>query len=338
MDVLDTLSVALGLATLAGLNLYLTVLVTGMAVHFHWLALKPELHDLAVLGEPWVIGIAGVLYLLQFAGDKVPWIDTANDAIHTVIRPIGGAMLAVLALGDAHPGVKVAAALLAGGAALTVHAAKAGTRLVANASPEPISNIGLSLGEDALVLGGLALINAQPVIALGLAILVLVAIWFLIPKLLKNIRATMWLAWRKLNGPLAGQEIGEISTKLPGKCELALRRAHATTELITVAVRCVSGGGPRLPRNSFGWLARFEGGRVFFVSPRWGHSFVMEIPMTEATVERMPRFLSEQLSIRQESGVYVFLFERGHRLIADVVQRELSAKPVAKVEPALAGV
>lgn len=336
MDVVDTLSVALGLATLAGLNLYLTVLVTGLAIHFHWLALRPELHDLAALGEPWVIVVAGVLYLLQFAGDKIPWLDTANDAVHTVIRPIGGALLAVLALGDASPSVKVIAAMLAGGAALTVHAAKAGTRLVANASPEPISNIGLSLGEDALVVGGLALIHAQPALALGLAILALGVICFLVPRLLRNIRATVWLAWRKLNGPLAGQELATVSSKLPGRCELALRRAHASTEPIVLAVRCLSGGGPRMPRNIFGWLVRFTSGRVFFVSPRLGHSVVMEIPMAEALVERAPRFLSEQLTIRLGNVAYVFFFERGHRLIADTVQRELSAQSAEQTETALA--
>ena len=171
MDVLETLSVALGLATLAGINLYLTVFVTGMAVQFGWVLLPSHLHDLSVLGNPWVIAISGALYLLEFFADKVPWIDTANDALHTFIRPLGGALLAVLALGEADPAVKVIGALLAGGAALTAHAAKAGTRLMANVSPEPISNIGLSLGEDALVLGGLGLLLWHPVVACIVAIL-----------------------------------------------------------------------------------------------------------------------------------------------------------------------
>jgi hypothetical protein len=135
MDVLETLSVALVLATLAGINLYLTVFVTGMAVQFGWVLLPTHLHDLSVLGNPWVIAISGALYLLEFFADKVPWVDTANDALHTFIRPLGGALLAVLALGEADPAVKVIAALLAGGAALTAHAAKAGARLMANVSP-----------------------------------------------------------------------------------------------------------------------------------------------------------------------------------------------------------
>ncbi|MGA7212831.1 MAG: DUF4126 domain-containing protein, partial [Terrimicrobiaceae bacterium] len=158
MDVLETLSVALGLATLAGINLYLTVFVTGLAVQFGWVILPSHLHDLSVLCNPWVIAISGVLYFLEFFADKVPWIDSANDALHTLIRPLGGALLAVLALGEADPAAKVIGALLAGGAAMTAHAAKAGARLIANVSPEPFSNIGLSLGEDAMVLGGLGLL------------------------------------------------------------------------------------------------------------------------------------------------------------------------------------
>ena len=107
MDVLETLCAALGLATLAGINLYLTVCVTGMAVQFGWVALPSHLHDLSILGDPWVIAISGALYLLEFFADKVPWIDSANDAVHTFIRPIGGALLAVLALGEANPAIQV---------------------------------------------------------------------------------------------------------------------------------------------------------------------------------------------------------------------------------------
>ena len=109
MDVLQTLSVALGLAALAGINLYLTVFVTGLAVHFGWVTLPQHLEALNVLGNPWIIGVAGTLYVLEFFADKVPWIDSINDAVHTLIRPVGGALIAVLALGEASPAVKVIA-------------------------------------------------------------------------------------------------------------------------------------------------------------------------------------------------------------------------------------
>ncbi|GAT32073.1 hypothetical protein TSACC_2470 [Terrimicrobium sacchariphilum] len=332
-DVLQTLGVALGLAALAGLNLYLTVFAAGLAIHFSWVALPASLQSLHVLGDPWVIVVAGILYFLEFWADKVPWIDSANDSVHTIIRPIGGALLAVLALGDAHPTVKVVAALLAGGVTLSAHAAKAGARLVANTSPEPISNIGLSLGEDAVVLGGLTLVAWYPIVALIVTVAAIVVIWVVLPKLMRSVRATSWLAWRKLNEPAEGGDDDNIFRKIPGPCELLLRRAHATTEGFTVAVPCISGGGPRLPRNVFGWLIRFEGGRLFFVGPRRFGPIVVEIGLEGRDILRESRFLSERLLISGPSTTNVFLFERGHRVLCDRLADAL--KPLPAVEPEL---
>jgi Domain of unknown function (DUF4126) len=329
MDVLETLSVALGLATLAGINLYLTVFVTGMAVQFGWVILPSHLHDLSVLGNPWVIAISGALYLLEFFADKVPWVDTANDAVHTFIRPLGGALLAVLALGEADPAVKVIAALLAGGAALTAHAAKAGARLMANVSPEPISNISLSLGEDAFVLGGLGLLLWHPVAACVVAILFLGVIWTMFPMLLRGMRSTGWLAWRKLNGPSAGEERTKVQNELPANCLETLRRAKGT-EPVAFAARCISDAGPGLPKGHFGWLTRFEDGSLFFVAPRRREPIVVEIPLAGATVERESRFLSEKLRVTPRRGkAYGFAFERGHRRLVDEVARELT-EPAGK--------
>jgi len=180
VEKLDLLAVALGLATLAGVNLYLTVFATGLAIHFHWITLAPQYQSLEVLGNPWIISIAGVLYLLEFFADKIPWVDSIWDAVHTVIRPIGGALLAIQVLGHPSPAFTVIVALLAGGTSLLTHTAKAATRLASNTSPEPISNIGLSLGEDAAVLGGLTLIHFAPLLAL-IVFLIAIGVFFAIP-------------------------------------------------------------------------------------------------------------------------------------------------------------
>ncbi|MDB6073670.1 MAG: hypothetical protein JWO89_1310 [Verrucomicrobiaceae bacterium] len=185
MHILEHLGLALGLASLAGVNLYLTVLLTGLAVHFNLLHLAEQHHDLETLGHPWVIGVAGVLYAIEFFADKVPWLDSLWDAIHTFIRPVGGVLLSFQALGDMPQQVQVIAALLAGGAALTTHSAKAGTRLMVNHSPEPASNIAVSLAEDVAVGGGTLLIFTHPVVALGVFSIILVALWFLMPKLFR---------------------------------------------------------------------------------------------------------------------------------------------------------
>src|SRR5258708_6849535 len=145
MPVLQKLGVALGLASLAGLNLYLTVFVTGLAIQQHWINVSQTYPELAILAHPAILAVSGVLYVLQFFADKVPWVDSLWDAVHTFIRPIGGAFLAIRVLGTPDPTLDVIAALLAGSVTLMVHSVKAGTRLVANHSPEPISNIALSM-------------------------------------------------------------------------------------------------------------------------------------------------------------------------------------------------
>src|SRR5438552_6225071 len=137
MNELQILAVALGLACLAGVNLYLTVFVTGLAINQHWIVLSPAYQSLEVLGQPWIVFVAGTLYFLEFFADKVPWLDSAWDAVHTVIRPIGGALLAIQVLGHPSPAFTVIVALLAGSTSLVAHTAKAATRLATNTSPEP---------------------------------------------------------------------------------------------------------------------------------------------------------------------------------------------------------
>ncbi len=326
------LSVALGLATLAGINLYLTVFVTGLSLHLKWVVLPANLEQLGALADPWVIGISAALYILEFFADKVPWIDSLNDSVHTVIRPLGGALLAVLALGEAAPAAKVVAALLAGGVALTSHTAKAGARLLANTSPEPVSNIGLSLGEDVVVLGGLGLLVFNPVIAGIIAIVLLGIIWAVLPRILRSIRATTWLAWRKLNNP--ANQVQSRTPTLPSGCERALRRAHASPAPIKSAVFCLSGGGQRLAKNHSGWLVTFEGepSSAFFVAPRLRGTLILEIPTDGIATERKSKFLSEVL-VLLGSDPQSFHFERGHSAQADRLALEIQAPmPAASLE------
>jgi uncharacterized membrane protein len=320
METIDALAVALGLATLAGLNLYLTVLVAGVAIRLEWVTLGGQHTQLAVLGDPWVIGVASLLYVLGFFADKVPWVDSLNDMVHTAIRPVGGAILGVLALGDANPVVSVIAALLCGGAAFTTHAAKASTRLVANTSPEPVSNIGLSLGEDAVVLGGLTLVALHPLIAGILALAAVILAWILLPKLFRATRATLWLAWKKLNAPVTPEEPG--SGRLPARLDLALRRARSSETSIGDIARCISAGGTRLPSNHIGWLVRLDDGAVFFVSPRLFDALCVEIP--HGSSARSSRFLGEALEVLPASGSpYRFQFERAAAKAADRFAKHL---------------
>src|SRR3954452_10511804 len=201
MEQLKLLGAALSLDSLAALNLYLTVFVTGLSSHYQWITLGPTYQSLEVLGHPAGMIVAGTLYFLEFLGDKIPWVDSVWDAVHTVIRPIGGALLAIQVLGHPSPAFTIIVALLAGGTSLVAHTAKAATRLASNSSPEPFSNIGLSLGEDAAVLSGLALVHFNPILALVIFLICIGAFFYFAPRILRAMKVKIWLAWRKLNGP-----------------------------------------------------------------------------------------------------------------------------------------
>lgn len=177
------------LAWLAGIRVYLTVFGVGIAGYFGWLDLPQALQ---VAQSPWVIGVSGALALVEFFADKIPGVDSGWDLLHTLLRIPAGAFLAASAMSpDGHLG----AGMLATGAsvALTSHLLKSGTRMVLNTSPEPVSNWTASLGEDAAVVGSLALAFTYPWLALALAVTISVClalvVWWLWRKLYRGIRA-----------------------------------------------------------------------------------------------------------------------------------------------------
>lgn len=194
MGIVEILGVAGSLSLLAGWRLYLTILATGVAMHFGWLPLPDHLQSLQILANPWVLGVAAIGTVAEFLADKVAWIDSAWDAVHSFIRPLGGALLALALVDSSDPAWQAVAFLLGGGGALLSHGAKATTRAVVNVSPEPFSNVAVSTGEDVATTGLLALAIAYPPIAVVIAILMLVAAVIVIialRRLLRNIKATM---------------------------------------------------------------------------------------------------------------------------------------------------
>lgn len=169
----------LGFSFAAGINLYATVAILGLSSRYGWVAL-PEHYQ--VFDNDLVIVSALVLYVIEFFADKIPWVDSIWDALHTVIRPVGGALVAVAALGDASPTVEGLVALLGGTLAAGSHFTKAGTRAVVNTSPEPFSNWILSLSEDVFVIGlGIIALKypllAAGVVLVGVILIVIFAAW-----------------------------------------------------------------------------------------------------------------------------------------------------------------
>lgn len=190
LDAIQLLALAAALGWASGLRLYLTVLLVGIAGHWGWIALPPGLE---VLASPLVMGGAAVMTLIEFLADKIPLIDSAWDAVHTLIRiPAGAALVAGLVsgwAGDHDQAWGVVAALLGGGLAATAHAAKASTRAAANTSPEPFSNIGLSLMGDVAVPTMLWLAWAHPFIFFPLLVTALAVMGALIWFCFKFVRA-----------------------------------------------------------------------------------------------------------------------------------------------------
>ena len=158
----DVIGRILGFSFAAGINLYATVAILGLATRFGWVDLPPQYR---VFDNNWIIGAAIVLYFIEFVVDKIPWLDSLWDAVHTVIRPVGGALIAVASLGHAAPAMQAAAAVAGAALATTTHVAKAGTRAAANTSPEPFSNWILSFAEDGFVLALGLLALTHPVVA-----------------------------------------------------------------------------------------------------------------------------------------------------------------------------
>jgi hypothetical protein len=165
MNATEIIGVAASVSLLAGWRLYLCVFAVGLGMRMGWLAMPEQLHSLQVLTSGWVIGVAAVGAIAEFFADKIALVDTAWDAVHTFVRPVGGALLALALIDPASPTWQVVILLLGGGATLISHGAKAGTRAVVNASPEPVSNIVVSSGEDVVTGGALIATLLHPVAA-----------------------------------------------------------------------------------------------------------------------------------------------------------------------------
>lgn len=173
MDLVTALGRTIPFALASGINLYATVAVLGLVSRFGLVDLPPAFRGFE---HPAIIGIALTMYVIEFAADKVPWLDSIWDTIHTVVRPLGGAAVAVTALGDSSVAMQSLVALLGGSVALTTHLSKAGTRAVANASPEPFSNWLLSIAEDVFVIGFSYVALQHPYLALIVSVVVLTII------------------------------------------------------------------------------------------------------------------------------------------------------------------
>lgn len=185
MDLIQILSLAMGAAWTSGVNLYATVAVLGLLEHYKLVHLPGSLH---LLDNWFIIGIALLLYVVEFVADKIPYVDTIWDAVHTFIRVPAGAVIAAAATSGINPEVQVIALLLGGGLALSTHGSKATVRATANLSPEPVTNWGLSLVEDAIAIIAAVVAALHPILILGVIAIFLIIFAWILPKVVRRLR------------------------------------------------------------------------------------------------------------------------------------------------------
>lgn len=184
-EIIAVIALAMGASWASGINLYATILTLGIASSTGAMEL-PE--NLQILSNPLVIGSAGLMYLVEFFADKIPGVDNLWDSIHTFIRIPAGALIAGGAVGDANLALEVSAAILGGGMAAATHATKAGSRVMINTSPEPVSNWTASIAEDIAVFTGLWAALNHPYVFVGFMVIFILLLVWLLPKIFMGIK------------------------------------------------------------------------------------------------------------------------------------------------------
>lgn len=215
---------AMGLGLLAGVRLYATVFTLGLAIRMGWFELGSSFSNLNILAETPVLALSGTAFAIEFLADKIPWVDSVWDSVHTFIRPVGAAALGATALGSFDPTTKTLIALLCGGIAFTGHTSKAATRLVANHSPEPFSNAALSFAEDLAIPAGLWIAFEHPILALSIVCAFLLLFAWLSPKIFRLLRVS-WTALKGLIGRAFGSGPQPVPPAIPDTIAGTLRRA-----------------------------------------------------------------------------------------------------------------
>lgn len=298
VDVLALLASTLGLGFLSGFRLYATVLALGVALRFDLFHLQQQYASLSVLGDTRILVAAGLLTAVEFFADKVAWIDSIWDSVHAVIRPVAATALAATALGDFDGVTKTILALLAGTIALSTHSAKAATRLAVNHSPEPFSNVALSVVEDAAVPATLWLVWAYPAVFLAALAVFLAAFAFLAPKAYRLLRLEFaalgallnrWFGERRADRPAIPalapgapsglwQAVHEKAEPLPDLLARAVCDKHGV--LPTGGVRCAATRSVPSLQRSIGYLC-LAGDQLVFVTRRGFRHRMHAIPFKD---------------------------------------------------------
>jgi len=326
VDTLELIGSTMGMGFLAGIRLYATVFALGLAIRYGWFHPGPGAAGLMILAHPAVLIASGVACLIEFAADKVPWVDSLWDSFHTFIRPVGAVLLASAALGNFDPAVRATLMILCGGVALASTGSKASTRLAVNHSPEPFSNIALSLAEDALIPIGMWISLKHPEIAMALVSIFLGVFLWMAPKIFRSVRLR-WVALRvwlgdKASGGDGGSVVGLRSAMKPNvhraldvvalhagpippgyakRAQRTLGLSEPPIGIRAAATKTIDGMG-----NSLGYLA-VGGDGLAFVTQRWFRKRVHSIRFADVdSIEWKRGLLMHRLVVRTTEGERAF--------------------------------
>jgi len=346
MDAVSLLGSTMGLGFVSGINLYAAVLTAGLGLRLGLIHPSPAISHLEVLAKPYVLTTAGVLYLIEFFADKIPWVDSLWDSVHTLIRPLGAAALGATAMGPMDPATRSVVMLLAGGVALSSHSTKAGTRLAANHSPEPFSNIALSLVEDGFAIAGTWLAVSHPWVMLVLVSIFLLFFAWVSPKIFRALRVEMTAMralLRKLFSPRAayalrtpdGASIPMGMGAPPARRDALLEEmperhtryweSNFDGQPVALRVRCAAGKGVRGLRNSIGYLHATDSGLLFLTRRSFRFRAHRIDPAAVRDVRLSRGVLLDRVSWRDGGAQQTFLFFKSRadhaQLVFDALTR-----------------
>lgn len=331
MPALHILSLALAAAFLAGINLYLTVFLAGLAGQLGWLPVTGDGAVIGILTHPAVMTVAVLLYVLDAIIDKIPAVDSLWDTLHTVIRPAGAVLLALHIMGSADPAYQALAGILAGIIALTTHLAKASSRLLINNSPGPLLNILASLGEDLFVLGLGSLAVHKPLAGFIVCLSLTVLLWLLFPRMFRVARASLWLMWKKVRLPAGAMtERVKLPAKISADQDMLLHGQLPGACTVEWAVRCITGRPRRSPgvtAGLFGSLisVREHPASLVFIGRRWFRHRPVRVSLAGCEVQHESGFLSENLVIyhKADRRQMTFRFARAEEALAAKLEEQL---------------
>jgi hypothetical protein len=272
---------------------------------------------------------------MEFFADKVPWVDSLWDSVHTLIRPVGGGLLAIQTLGPTDPGFEVVIGLLAGGTTLVAHGFKSGTRLALNASPEPVTNLVASVGEDVAALGGLTLMSVNPILAAIVFIAFLGFSLYLTPKLFRRIKAFFWLLGRKISSVVSRPDeekllYSGLTSSEHQKLGAFLGGRKADPEWSAKVIVGLARRFPGFTPMSFGRVIAESSrpGHLHFVGRRWWRHYHADLALDGLEITQEHRFLSEDVVLYDLDGTkkLVLKLPAGHAAMANRIVESLISR------------